>query len=71
MAGDTVDQSSKQLDYYNRSNLALSTSQLMHETGGMFEFAIVVIAFIVLDIAAIRWGHDSRELLRPRGGRAL
>jgi hypothetical protein len=30
------------------------------------EFLIIVIAFILLDLAAMRWGYDSRELLRRR-----
>jgi len=36
----------------------------------MFELAIVLVALIVLDIAAVRWGHDSRDLLRPGGWQA-
>jgi hypothetical protein len=32
----------------------------------MLEFVLVLLGLIALDIAALRWGHDSRELLRPR-----
>jgi hypothetical protein len=32
----------------------------------MMELLIVIGAFIALDIAALRWGHDSRDLLRSR-----
>ncbi len=31
------------------------------------EFLIILVAFIILDLAAMRWGYDSRELLRRRG----
>jgi hypothetical protein len=31
----------------------------------MIELLIVIGALIALDIAALRWAHDSRDLLRP------
>jgi len=32
------------------------------------EFLVVVGALIVLDLAALKWGVDSRDLLRHHGG---
>jgi hypothetical protein len=33
------------------------------------EFLLVLLALVLLDLAAARWGYDSRDLLRRDQGR--
>jgi hypothetical protein len=35
----------------------------------MLEAILLLGALLVLDLAALRWGRDSRDLLRPPSGR--
>jgi hypothetical protein len=55
-----------QLDYLIGADLALTPVQSRCQTERMIELVLVLLAFIALDAAALRWGHDSRDLLRPR-----
>jgi hypothetical protein len=48
-------------------NLVLTPIQLKAQTEAMIEAIILIGAFLILDFAALRWGRDSRDLLRPTG----
>ena len=65
-ASQLLDQSSRKLDYQIVHDLVLTPVQLTCHAVAMLELVNVIGAFIALDIAALRWGHDSRDLLRPR-----
>ena len=35
----------------------------------MFEAILILTALVMFDVAALRWGRDSRDLLPPPSGR--
>jgi hypothetical protein len=54
------------LVYHSGTKLALSPSQLVRHTGSaerftQMELIIIMLGIVLFDLAAVRWGHDSRE----------